>query len=102
DAAPKNAAVSGPFAEIPRGGIDVMQPRKGRKIPMNIDGPTAVIYSALGFSPAPPRGLSTLSRSAGILGHAGEQSQQGGRIKGPMPPGIPYRYTGPAPRDFAK
>ena len=102
DAARKNKVVSGRFAEIGRGVEDLMQRRKGRKIPMNIDGATAVIYSELGFSPALGRGLFILSRSVGILAHAWEQSQQGGRIKGPMPPGIPYRYTGPAPRDFVK
>ncbi|MBR0900852.1 citryl-CoA lyase [Bradyrhizobium tropiciagri] len=102
DAARSNAVVSGRFAEIGRGVEAEMQRRKGRKIPMNIDGATAVIYSELGFSPALGRGLFILSRSVGILAHAWEQTQQGGRIKGPMPPGIPYRYTGPAPRDFAK
>ena len=102
DAARKNNVVSGRFAEIGRGVEDLMQRRKGRKIPMNIDGATAVIYSELGFSPALGRGLFILSRSVGILAHAWEQSQQGGRIKGPMPPGIPYRYTGSAPRDFVK
>ncbi|MCP3472721.1 citryl-CoA lyase [Bradyrhizobium sp. CCGUVB1N3] len=102
DAARGNKVVSGRFAEIGRGVEDLMQRRKGRKIPMNIDGATAVIYSELGFSPALGRGLFILSRSVGILAHAWEQSQQGGRIKGPMPPGIPYRYTGPAPRDFVK
>ncbi|MGY8666585.1 citryl-CoA lyase [Bradyrhizobium sp. UFLA05-109] len=102
DAARENRVVSGRFAEIGRGVEDLMQRRKGQKIPMNIDGATAVIYSELGFSPALGRGLFILSRSVGILAHAWEQSQQGGRIKGPMPPGIPYRYTGPAPRDFAK
>jgi len=102
DVARKNNVVSGRFAEIGRGVEDLMQRRKGRKIPMNIDGATAVIYSELGFSPALGRGLFILSRSVGILAHAWEQSQQGGRIKGPMPPGIPYRYTGSAPRDFVK
>jgi len=102
DDARKNKVVSGRFAEIGRGVEDMMQRRKGRKIPMNIDGATAVIYSELDFSPALGRGLFILSRSVGILSHAWEQSQQGGRIKGPMPPGIPYRYTGPAPRDFVK
>ncbi|TWA99451.1 citryl-CoA lyase [Bradyrhizobium stylosanthis] len=102
DTARKNGVVSGRFAEIGRGVEEVMQQRKGRKIPMNIDGATAVIYSELGFAPALGRGLFILSRSVGILAHAWEQSQQGGRIKGPMPRGIPYRYTGPAPRDFAK
>jgi citrate synthase len=102
DTARKNKVVSGRFAEIGRGVEDLMQRRKDRKIPMNIDGATAVIYSELGFSPALGRGLFILSRSVGILAHAWEQSQQGGRIKGPMPPGIPYRYTGLAPRDFVK
>ena len=102
DVARKNNVVSGRFAEIGRGVEDLMQRRKGRKIPMNIDGATAVIYSELGFSPALGRGLFILSRSVGILAHAWEQSQQGGRIKGPMPPGIPYRYTGATPRDFVE
>lgn len=72
--------------------------RKGAPIPMNIDGITAVIYCELGFAPELGRGLFVLSRSVGILAHAWEQKQQGGRIKGPMPPAIPYRYTGPATR----
>jgi citrate synthase len=69
---------------------------------MNIDGITAAIYLELGF-PAPlGRGLFILSRSVGILSHAWEQSQQGGRIKGPMPPSVGYTYVGPAPRDFKR
>ena len=67
---------------------------------MNIDGATAVIFSELGFAPALGRGIFILSRSVGILAHAWEQTQQGGRIKGPMSPEIPYRYTGPATRDL--
>jgi citrate synthase len=101
DAARDRHVVSGRFAEIGRGVEALVQRRKGRKIPMNIDGATAVIYSELGFSSALGRGLFILSRSVGILAHASEQSQQEGRIKGPMPPGIPYTYTGVAPRDFA-
>lgn len=34
----------------------------------------------------------------GILAHAWEQTQQGERIKGPMPPDFLYRYDGPDPR----
>jgi citrate synthase len=75
--------------------------RKGTPIPMNIDGACAAIHLDLGFEPALGRGLFILSRSVGILAHAWEQTQQGGRIKGPMAPSIPYRYTGPEPRDFA-
>ncbi|MEL6219866.1 MAG: citryl-CoA lyase [Pseudomonadota bacterium] len=71
---------------------------KGRSIPMNIDGATAVIYGELGFPPPLARGLFCLSRSVGILAHAWEQTEQGGRNKGPMPRDTIWSYTGPAPR----
>ncbi len=65
---------------------------------MNIDGATAVIYAELGF-PAPlARGLFCLSRSVGILAHAWEQMQQGGRNKGPIPRDMIWSYTGHSPR----
>lgn len=67
---------------------------------MNIDGITAVIFCELGFEPELGRGLFILSRSVGILAHAWEQKQRGRRIMGPMPPAIPYRYSGPARRDL--
>ncbi|BDD90709.1 citryl-CoA lyase [Pandoraea sp. NE5] len=73
--------------------------RANKPIPINIDGATAVIYSELGFSAALGRGLFILSRSVGILAHAYEQSQAQERIKGPMPPSVPYTYTGPARRN---
>ena len=93
--------VRGRFARIAQGIERLLTARKGgRPIPMNIDGATAVIYSELGFAPALGRGIFILSRSVGILAHAWEQTQQGGRIKGPMSTDIPYRYTGPAPRSF--
>jgi citrate synthase len=61
---------------------------RSRPVPMNIDGATAVIYAELGF-PAPlARGLFVLSRSVGILAHAWEETGQGRRNKGPMPPAI--------------
>jgi citrate synthase len=94
--------VAGRFADIGRGVEAEMERRKGRRIPMNIDGATAVIYSELGFSAPLGRGLFILSRSVGILAHAWEQSQQGGRIKGPMPPGIPYKYTGHPERTYGR
>ena len=86
--------VRGRFARIAESIERRLTAQKGRAIPMNIDGATAVIYSELGFAPALGRGIFILSRSVGILAHAWEQSQQGHRIKGPMPTGIPYRYTG--------
>jgi len=100
DAARDQGVVSGRFAAIGRGVEAALRRRTGRGIPMNIDGATAVIYAELGFAPPLGRGLFILSRSVGILAHAWEQTQQGGRIKGPMPRGIPYTYTGPAPRDY--
>jgi len=101
DAARAKGVVSGRFAEIGRAVEAALERRKGRLIPMNIDGATAVIYAELGFAPPLGRGLFILSRSVGILAHAWEQSQQGGRIKGPMPRGIPYAFTGHPARDFA-
>jgi citrate synthase len=68
---------------------------------MNIDGVTAVIYGELGF-PAPlARGLFCLSRAVGLLAHAWEQTQQGARIKGPLPRQWTWTYDGCAARRIA-
>ncbi len=92
--------VSGRFATIGRAVEQALARAKGRLIPMNIDGITAVIFCELGFEPELGRGLFILSRSVGILAHAWEQKGQGARIKGPMPKSIPYTYTGPARRSL--
>lgn len=98
--AQQQGTVRGRFTTIATLVEEALGRRKGTRIPMNIDGITAAIYLELGF-PAPlGRGLFILSRSVGILSHAWEQTQQGGRIKGPMPPSINYTYAGPAPRDL--
>ena len=98
DEAAQAGEVSGRFAAIARGVEAELLKRKGKRIPMNIDGATAAIYAELGF-PAPlARGLFCLSRSVGILAHAWEQSQQGGRNKGPIPRQYIWSYTGPAKR----
>lgn len=86
--------VQGIYARIARGVERAILRRTGKPLPMNIDGITAAVYGELGFAPALARGIFILSRSVGILSHAWEQSQQSHRIKGPMPTGIPYRYTG--------
>lgn len=100
--AQQQGRVSGKFATIGLLIEEALGRKKGTRIPMNIDGATAVIYLEQGF-PAPlGRGLFILSRSVGILSHAWEQSQQGGRIKGPMPPSVPYTYAGPAARDLPR
>ncbi|WP_193369491.1 citryl-CoA lyase [Pelagibius marinus] len=94
----KKGAVSGRFAAIGRAVENHLAAEKGKRIPMNIDGATAVIYAELGF-PAPlARGLFCLSRSVGILAHAWEESQSGLRNKGPIPRERLWRYDGPAKR----
>jgi citrate synthase len=92
--AAERAQADGRYVRIGRAIEQELARRTGKALPMNIDGATAVVYGALGFAPALARGLFILSRSVGILAHAWEQMQQGQRIKGPMPPQIPYRYTG--------
>ncbi|QKC88694.1 citryl-CoA lyase [Mesorhizobium sp. NZP2234] len=92
--------VNGRFADI-AGAVEAeVARRKGRKIPLNIDGATAVIYGELGFPPPLTRGLFVLSRSVGILAHAWEQSQQGERNKGPLPREWLWAYTGTPLRPF--
>jgi len=100
DEAAAQGIVGGRFATIGRGvEAELAQRKNGRRIPMNIDGATAVIYAELGF-PAPlARGLFCLSRSVGILSHAWEQTGQGGRNKGPIPREYLWTYDGPAARE---
>jgi citrate synthase len=97
--AAKAGTVSGKFGQIGKAMQDVLNTRKGRAIPMNIDGATAVIYAELGFAGPLARGLFCLSRSVGIIAHAWEQMQQGGRNKGPTPPEYRWTYNGPNPID---
>jgi citrate synthase len=94
--------VTGEYIAIGRAVEAALTRHKGKPIPMNIDGSTAVIFSELGFEPEMGRGLFILSRSVGILAHAWEQKQQGGRIKGPMPKEIPFTYTGPKRRPLGE
>lgn len=94
--------ISGNYGRIAQGVEQTLERIKGKKIPMNIDGATAAIYAELGF-PAPlARGLFCLSRAVGILAHAWEQTQQGGRNKGPMPKEYIWEYTGHPPRNTVK
>ena len=94
DQAAAKGTVSGRYARIARQLEAEIAARKHKSIPMNIDGATAVIYAELEF-PAPlARGLFCLSRSVGILAHIWEQTQQGGRNKGPIPRQYLWSYTG--------
>jgi citrate synthase len=101
DEAAAEGTVSGRFAAIGRAIQRNAGARKGKPVPMNIDGATAVIYAELGFAGPLARGLFCLSRSVGALAHAWEQTQQGGRNKGPTPPAYRWTYTGPNPIDGA-
>ena len=101
DAAARAGVVDGRFARIGRAVEAALAARKGgKRIPMNIDGATAVIYAELGFPPPLARGLFCLSRAVGILAHAWEQTQEGGRNKGPMPREYLPTYNGPPARRF--
>ena len=100
DQAAAAGTVTGRYAAIGRAVETALAAAKGKLIPMNIDGATAVIYAELGFPPPLCRGLFVLSRSVGALAHAWEQSQQGGRNKGPIPRDHLWRYTGPPRRSL--
>jgi citrate synthase len=100
DAAAATGTIDGKFARIARSIEAELKARKGKMIPMNIDGATAVIYAELGFAPPLARGIFCLSRAVGILSHAWEQSGRFERNKGPMPRQMPYRYSGQAARDL--
>ncbi|WP_227270637.1 citryl-CoA lyase [Roseobacter weihaiensis] len=91
EAAVQEGCCAGKYAQIARSVEAELARQKGKPVPMNIDGATAVIFAELGFEAPLARGIFCLSRSVGILAHAWEQQQQGGRNKGPTPPG--YRWT---------
>jgi citrate synthase len=91
---------SGRFAVIGAAVEDALSAGRTKRIPMNIDGATAVVYCELGLPAELGRGVFILSRSVGILAHAWEQTLQGGRIKGPQAKSLNYTYDGPARRDL--
>lgn len=97
DEAATQGVVSGRFAAIGRAMQTELNTRKGKPVPMNIDGATVVVYAELGFAGPLARGLFCLSRSVGVIAHAWEQMGQGGRNKGPTPPGYRWTYTGENP-----
>ncbi|WP_142846276.1 citryl-CoA lyase [Telmatospirillum sp. J64-1] len=100
DQAAAKGTVSGRYAAIGRAVEKHIATAKGKVVPMNIDGATAVIYAELGFPPPLCRGLFVLSRSVGALAHAWEQMEQGGRNKGPIPRQYLWTYTGEAARAY--
>ncbi|TFL10207.1 citryl-CoA lyase [Pusillimonas caeni] len=97
DAAIQEGVISGDIVRIARA-VERYFEDSGRNVPMNIDGITAVVLLELGFPPPLGRGIFILSRSVGICAHAWEQTQQGGRIKGPVPKDCGFKYEGPPKR----
>lgn len=95
DEAANSGEVEGNFLKIGRAVETHISKERTVKIPMNIDGATAIIYAELGIEPTLARGLFCLSRGVGILAHSWEESKSGKRIKGPMPTTILPTYTGP-------
>lgn len=98
DDAVRQGHAAGRHAAAGRAVEAALEARKGRLIPMNIDGATAVIYGELGFPSPLARGVFCLARAVGILAHAWEQTGRGERNKGPIPREFDYRYEGPARR----
>jgi citrate synthase len=94
DQAVADGVVSGRHARAARAVETALNTDRSTPVPMNIDGATAVIYAELAFPPPLARGLFILSRSVGILAHAWEESTQGRRNKGPIPPSILPTYLG--------
>ena len=89
EAAAAAGAVAGRFAAIGRAVEAALAQRKGgKRIPMNIDGATAVIYAELGFPPPLCRGLFVLSRSVGLWPMRGSRCRQRAQ-QGPDPAPLP-------------
>jgi citrate synthase len=89
-----DGTVEGAHLRAARAVEELLAAGRGRPVPINIDGCTAVVYGELGFPPPLARGLFVLSRSVGILAHAWEETGQGRRNKGPMPPSILPTHLG--------
>jgi citrate synthase len=99
-AARDEGVIAGRYLDIALGVERTLERNKGKHLPMNIDGASAVVFCELGFPPPLGRGLFILSRAVGLLAHAWEQMQTGARIKGPYPPEVGYTYTGEPEHDY--
>lgn len=92
DTAVTDGVVDGAFLRAAKAVERRLADVRPQGVPINIDGCTAVVYGELGFPPPLARGLFVISRSVGILAHAWEETGQGRRNKGPMPPTILPTY----------
>jgi citrate synthase len=98
DRAMAEGHIDGRFVAIGREVQAQIDAKKGKPVPMNIDGATAIVYAELGFAQPLARGLFCLSRSVGIMAHAWEQMSQDVRIKGATPKQYIWTYDGPEDR----
>lgn len=102
DEARTAGTVAGTYAEVGREVEKSLGRRKGKPLPINVDGGFGVILAELGFDAPLGRGIFVLARSVGLLAHAWENMQEGRRIKGPVPPQVMFTYVGPPRRDLAE
>ncbi len=92
--------VTGEYAAIARAIENSLRTRKGKPLPINVDGAFGVILAELNFAAPLGRGIFVLARSVGLLAHAWENMQEGRRIKGPVPPEVMFSYVGEPRRDL--
>jgi citrate synthase len=73
-----------------------LERRHGRRIPLNIDGAIAAVLLGLGFEPEVMNGFFMLSRAAGLIAHAREETVREHKMRSMNRP--PPVYDGPAAR----
>lgn len=85
-----DSAIDRRYAQVTR---EIQRQLSQRKpLAINIDGASATLYGALGVPAELARGFFCIARGVGVLAHAWEQTQQGGRNKGPTPPHYGWTY----------
>lgn len=99
-AAQADGVIKGTYAKMAQAIEDELAARKGRRIPLNIDGATAMVLAELGFAPPLARALFILGRMVGLTAHIWEETQRNGRNKSPIPNGVLFDYDGPPARDL--
>lgn len=88
--------VSGIHVRLARALQEEITSSLGRPMPINVTGALAALVLDLGFPWKAVRGLVIAPRSVGLLAHALEELDQGGRWR--HAPAATVTYTGPAPR----
>jgi citrate synthase/citryl-CoA lyase len=94
---------SGPCVALARALERQIRDTIGKKVPFNVDGALGALVVDLGFDWRISRSFMLMSRTAGVLAHAGEELMDGNRWRLPPPAEYEVRthqdyYEGPAPR----